>query len=207
MNTFDYGFIHVPKTGGTSIIEFLNKNYPNKFVCSRFNGNPFHSLTTSDVDVPIVIIRNPIDRFISSYYYWKKGPQNGPYQKVYRDHQNSNFSIDQFVDLLQKNKASVNTEITWNVHFKPQHNWIKEKDFAKTIVIKYKENLSDSVYSLMDYLKLPKYQHPLKKSNMCNYEPVQVSEYTMNYISRLYHQDFILWESILSRNSIFKLII
>jgi len=208
MDSIEYGFVHIPKNGGTSVCEFLHKNYPKTFVCNTINGKaPYHSLTTAHADVPIVIIRNPVDRFLSAYYYWRNGPINGPHKKVYKDHPYTDLTIDQFIDLLQKNKSIVNSSITWDVHFNPQYYWIKEEDYAKTIVIRYVKDLSDSIYSLVDYLKLPKYQYPMQKINTCCYNPIELSKYSLDYINSVYYKDFALWQSVLSKDNIFKLII
>jgi len=203
----EYGFVHIPKTGGTSVINFLKKNYPNYFVCSRFKNKPYHSLTTKDISNPIAIVRCPFDRFLSSYKYWKYGPANGPWVNAYRHSEKLNISIDEFIDTIQENAHIINTPLTWYAHFHPQSKWIREEDYHKTIIINYKPDLQDSIMSLIKYLNLESPDNRLEKINTSRDCNIILTDKVRDYIKEYYAKDFELIDNILSRKNIFRLVI
>lgn len=201
-----YGFVHIPKTGGTSVCKFLLDNYPDNFICSRFDNKPYHSLTTKDIDNPIVIIRCPIERFLSSFYYWKYGPKNGPWVNKYNNH-NNQISIEKFIELFESDPSIVNTNITWRLHFQPQHDWIFNEDFAKTVIIKYHNDLQKSILKLIKYLNLNDPSSKLEAINISKKEPITITNIVKNYILNKYQKDYELIELINSTQNIFRQII
>ena len=56
-------FIHIPKNGGTSIKEITNNSRT-----IVYNGHET-DVYNKNLSNQLVVIRNPIDRFISSVYY------------------------------------------------------------------------------------------------------------------------------------------
>lgn len=66
-----YKFIHPTKTGGTTLKHTIQLYYHHLIDC-----NTFHSTMEELGDfeaTPIIVIRNPIDRFCSIYNYWLAG--------------------------------------------------------------------------------------------------------------------------------------
>ena len=64
-------FIHIPKTGGTSITKWLEKNF--KTDNRRKHGYLSHAEAIwKDLGWTFSIVRNPFDRIASSYFYQKK---------------------------------------------------------------------------------------------------------------------------------------
>lgn len=204
-----YGFIHIPKTGGTSISKFFNDNYPNHFICSRFDGKPYHSLNTSHIENPIAIVRCPFERFLSSYFYWKNGPVNGPWINKYNNHDRSHITIDEFIDYITNDSSFVNTSLTWGLHFKPQSYWIHTQDYGRTIIIRYQHNLQNSVIKLIQYLNLPAPHTALDKINISKYDntSLALSDKTKRYIEAYYQSDLKLLHLINTRQGIFRVII
>lgn len=79
MSNIKIKFLHTPKTGGTAIKSTLVKNYTKHvgvFLKSKIEGLYFchHSeIHKNDEFQYIFIVRNPIDRFVSHYNYFKYG--------------------------------------------------------------------------------------------------------------------------------------
>ena len=65
-----YKFIHPTKTGGTTIKHTLKLHYSRE-ISGGSDRN--HEIYCKDHDNPIIIIRDPVDRFCSIYNYWKAG--------------------------------------------------------------------------------------------------------------------------------------
>lgn len=202
-----YSFIHIPKTGGTAIIEYLQKNYSDIFICSRLPDNPYHSLMAKDVDNPICIIRDPYDRFLSAYSYWRYGPMNGPWVAKYNNHKNSNIELDDFIDQIQIHKELLNTSITWQLHFKPQSYWIRSEDYNKSIIIKYKKDLTKSVCLLLDFLNISYKKFYLAQTNNSKVKTNIISDKAIKYINDNYVEDFQLIDKLNTRQDIFRFVI
>lgn len=85
-----YQFCRIQKTGGTSFIQHLNDMFPKQIICPIYfdyelnNINPFEfKVFTGHISLNslyqyytkvnhIFLLRSPIERIISSFFYWKK---------------------------------------------------------------------------------------------------------------------------------------
>jgi|TARA_B110001452_G_C15240291_1_gene429375 hypothetical protein len=123
-----YNYCHIAKTAGTSLRDSVaNREEINYYGHSKLDK-------CSIMDNNFVIIRDPIDRFISSFNYCKYGSD------IYRIHDNPSSSIDdkelninEFISKLKEGD-----EDSWNIinstegicgegHWKSQHDFIGEK--------------------------------------------------------------------------------
>lgn len=109
-------FVHIPKTGGTSIYELFG-----------VKGHD-HSIPTKNKKVNLYrfcFIRNPIDRFISAFEYQKLLINNdiGLALPLREGMKRLNFDFFKFVSYIDKN------QIKQNLHFRPQVEWIKNKEY------------------------------------------------------------------------------
>ena len=100
MNLPIYQFVHVPKTGGTAVEVLFEKNYIDRIVGTT------HKWVCKIDNNPIVIIREPIERFISAYHYWK----NGSHGRNSRDNtfheKYDSYTIKDFIQLQKERKKS-----------------------------------------------------------------------------------------------------
>lgn len=70
--------IHIPKTAGSAISRWMIRNASGKWVAKNTHGSKHatkqraQSLLKHDLGTTIVCIRNPWDRFVSAYFYYKQ---------------------------------------------------------------------------------------------------------------------------------------
>ena len=144
-------FVHIPKTGGTTIenVMELDKGH---IGCGfgEFNGKALQHLTfheikkilgdeTFDKYEKISIYRNPISRMVSEYY-WCEIPGIG-----HKDGQD----FDSFLDYVEKCVRNENfNETIYHDHFIPQHKFVFD-DNDKLVV--------DKLFNFDDFDSIDKY--------------------------------------------------
>lgn len=100
-------FIHIPKTGGTSLTQAIRAKYPRLLTLSTpeqfgaFRANPslasvdaiaghsifgIHRHVSTQIEY-MTVLRDPIDRIVSDYYYAKRTPQRGELHRRIHDEQ------------------------------------------------------------------------------------------------------------------------
>ena len=200
-----YKFIHVPKTGGSSVEKFI-KPYSDQIIGFGHDNICRHN------DNPIIIIRYPVDRFVSMFYYWKYGSETGLFK---RDRlwlkKYGSFTIKDFIVLLE-NRSFKNLyhDFTWDQHFLPYSEWIDESSYSKTIVILYENPLDNKLYDLFKYIDIPieKPPRPLTTINVSRKDNSGVLDNTdLEWVKEYFKDDFILWNKLHQEPELFKKII
>lgn len=153
-------FIAVPKTGSTSIQNFLKKNLPNGISIDKNIPNDIglekHSSALEIKNVIknykdyycFAVIRNPFDWY-ASWYTYAKDP------KPVVDSQGK--SLKEFINsynYLNKELLSYFTD--------------ENGEIIVDTIIKYENNLEKELYKIMDKLSI-KVEHPLLKLNVSKY--------------------------------------
>ena len=121
-------FIHIPKTGGSSVEQFIKDGGRNSITYIGVQNNrSLHHYTAIELrkDLPILfrnyykfsIVRNPYDRLLSEYYWT-------PIQNVGYKAGKTKREFLQYVENTVKNQRYF-TNI-YNDHFIPQYNFIYE---------------------------------------------------------------------------------
>tara|TARA_Y100000389_G_C17315102_1_gene440038 strand:- start:148 stop:759 length:612 start_codon:yes stop_codon:yes gene_type:complete len=148
----EFIFIHVPKTGGTTIEQAM------KLTGSRngygvIKNAAFHHFTAVEVKQllgdklfdmynKVSVVRNPYTRFVSEYY-WCQVPNVG-----FRHNQ----PFNEFIDYVEKCVKEKNFyETIYHDHFIPQYMYVSNNLSDK------KEIIIDNLLRFEDYEKINKY--------------------------------------------------
>lgn len=202
-NVDTYQLIHVPKTGGTAFYTFLQENFPNVFREYMYEGQRPHELKAISVKNPIVIIREPFERIFSIYRYWRSGSEM--FLRNLKEPK-SELSFCEFLDDV--NIFNVWSSYIWVDHLLPQCYWLGPDDYSKTIVIKYRKDLSACMGALLEYLELEVPEKTIEKVNVTldcfDYE---ISQTEKQKIIDRYDCDFELWNNLCSNKSMFRKVI
>jgi hypothetical protein len=189
-----YTFIHIPKCGGTPVEWYFNDNYKEHIIGMT------HSYIATTTNKPIIIIRNPIERFISLYHYWKNGSHGRNSRPAEFHEKYGNFSIKQFIELIKNNQRNeLVYGYTWREHYYPQVHWISSETYKNAIVITYVPDLQEKIYKLFDFIQIKNKFIPLGKKNETRKkegeENVKMDEDDIQWLKEYYPLDFILWEN------------
>ena len=206
-----YHLIHTTKTGGTALLDFLLKNYPKYFKYGINDSylKPLHSFSCGDSKRPIIIFRNPIDRFNSMFGYWKNGsskwPRSHAFLKKYQE-----LTMNEYASLIRNNRTDIlNQGHTWDVHYAPQSRWFTG-NYENIIVIQYQKNLENSAFQLLEFLDISNKGITLKRVNSTkknkNYFE-DLNQESLDWFYEYFKEDFEIQQKILSTPEIFKKVI
>lgn len=198
-------FIHIPKNGGTSIknICIKNKNL-------QYNGH-YTNVYNKHLLNQLVVIRNPIDRFISAinyslqkYYYEPsiryllKNNINTP-EKFIRILMNPSHIEHNNVLRVIKNNIHVigNKKLKLKWTYSPQYLWINNPKFV--IIM---DNFNDE---LMYFIKKYNLQGSVIQKNKTYTSNNVISDECKNFIIKLYKKDYEIYNTYKNINYIKRL--
>lgn len=146
------------------------------------------------------------------YKYWKRGARDTYERDSVFVRENEDVTILDFIHLLQKNKRALCTGFTWDVHFANISKWIGKTDYKHIVVVRYKDNLNDSVHKLLAALDIPDRNITLHRVNVSKsandeekrlFESPEVSEFITEY----FKDDIELINMVNNNPEAFKLVI
>ena len=198
-----YQLVHVPKTGGTALYNFLHDNFPDVFREYMYEGQRPHELKAMSVQNPIIIIREPFDRIASVYRYWRCGSE------IYNEKDGGTkreLSFSEFLDDI--NIFNVWSSYVGAEHILPQSCWMDPTSYSKSIVIKYRKDLSSSMGALLEYLGMNIPDEQMSKINITsNSDEIKITDGDRQKIIERYWCDFMLWYDLHNNKDKFKKVI
>lgn len=102
-------FVHIPKTGGTSVRAWLSKNTP------RYIHPSLPMMTPQET---FAVVRNPWDRVVSLWAFWNKLKKaDVPFDDFVRNLQSYKFREDSWFTFDQPQKAWIPDGVTYLLKF------------------------------------------------------------------------------------------
>ena len=186
-------FIHMKKTGGTSIQTWLLHN-TNSFDFSKHEGYDRANNRFGDLGFTFTIVRNPFDRYVSWYYYMLSKTKTR-LEKVKTNKKllnnpkkmNTKYSVE-------RNKAMLN-ELNKGFNYYTQNNLLNNitpqyPSASKCDVVLRLENLDNDIKIIKNRFSIDNNPpHLLKTKRPSNYLD-QYNKTTLDLIYNLHKDDF-----------------
>lgn len=186
MSNLKVGFIHITKSGGTNI---KDKNKNNELYFGILHDED--ALYYYKKQMPcFAIIRNPIERYESMFYYNTFG--SNKYSKS-----NNIEDINLFIDKHYDNPKFIN-KFENGTQFRKQVSWLNDNNCY--IMLFDKKKLVNNIEKfLLDEFSIHyKYDYEGKRINVSNIkEKVQLTQNSIDKIKKLYHEDVQLYNNLL----------
>lgn len=193
-------FVHITKTGGTTIASGLMKR------CPRQVTGYGHSKVEHDVpknQLVVTILRDPVERIRSQFFYWRDGSTTLNTRTAAENTENRKLfpTLSSFLDAAIQNTPNfhrVTTKrygFTWDQHFHPQASWLSVPTRAHFVCF-HSSNLVKRTQSLLDALHIPCDLNGIDKKNpTLPYEDETLSPAHMEWLRRTFRRDFELWNA------------
>ena len=200
LNFENLRFIHIPKTGGTSIEHAAKENDLlwgkfDKELKSIKGCRAWHSPQKIS-GYSFCVIRCPYERIISEFYH-----QN---EIIDYTEENLNKFIQRILSKINRNNY------IHDAHFLEQYKFYEYCD----IVISF-ENLETNLNKLMKIFRLPvlkldylpggpKQQSKRNNVQFTKFNKDNINEYNLKLIKEKYHLDFVIWDKVKKNSILFK---
>jgi hypothetical protein len=197
-NTNKFTFVHPTKCGGTSVENFLNKHYSKYFYIN------YHYNKCKNNNNPVIIVRDPIDRFKSMYKYWKNGSEIFIHKNKHIN-KFKNINIKTFIELIKNKSDILYNNFLKNIHYAPITDWIKVSNYNKLIIVKYCKDLNIPFQKMINSFNIPNLNIPIPHSNVSkNKENIVLDEEDLQFIQEYFKKDYELIELINTNPRLFR---
>ena len=181
-------FIHIPRTGGTSIVSTIVNEKGIKVLYHNIKSPNFKlpSNICTDNDTAFAFVRNPYERLASSYFYLRNGGVNQEDKNDANIFELNRLNFNDFINKKLKLAAAS------QIHFLPQNHYLKNVPNLK--VFKF-ENIDKDFKEFCELVKIG--YRPLPKKNSSIKNPLYVNAYTganLDIINKVYETDFIEYD-------------
>ncbi len=180
-------YIHIPKAAGNALIKSLyGVSATGHDLLNRYKDN---NESKFNLYYKFAVVRNPFDRFVSSFFYLKQGGIGFFDDDFANKYLSGIDSFDAFVLKLKSDEAFRKSVMTW-IHFVPQIDFLSldGKTISVDRVVKL-ENINTDISALCQDLNLPvvemKKDNASKRSSYKDYYTPEL----VGIVSELYRQD------------------
>lgn len=189
-------FIHIPKTGGTSIRKFLEDNkimYVNRHIKGSFHKSIRKFPIENKKYYSFAFVRNPYDRILSSWlmFQYKKEFEWKTREELI------NLTFRQFLErAINKNtvKYIINNNKFRVKHVEPQHHFVTNRQgkIGVNFIGRF-ENLEEDFAKVCDRLNIPFNGLPHLNSTKHKHYSEYYTKKTKELVDRIYKKDFELF--------------
>jgi hypothetical protein len=179
----------IPKNACISLSLFTNENNIKNYPHNRGdNKNPERVKRLHSHDMIFCVLRNPMDRVISAYYYLYNGGRNAYDKRDWEKYCSKYENIEEFI--LNGMEVAKNEQI----HFHSQESWLMDscgKVPIENIEFLRFESLNDDLKKFSEKygFKYSTVEHKNKSNKKSNI----LSEKSLNKIRELYQEDYELY--------------
>jgi hypothetical protein len=199
MDKKKYGFIHIPKTGGSSIKKIIEMSDKSDII--YLGHNRIIDIQNTDLNY-VTLVRNPYDRLVSAYFYLDELIKSKEIDgTIYTKDEITNIlSIEnlkfteeiescrdfkEFVMKIESEKLIENT-----LHIKPMHYWIGDANEIKIFKIDDINNIAIEFFKNLGIEKINEIK--INTSKHGNYKEYLDAE-IISEINKIYELDFKLF--------------
>ena len=178
-------FIHIPKSAGTVIRDFLKTNDREfKVIFSHPTFSEIQTEYDLSTYFKFTFIRNPWDRFVSTFFYLKQNVKDEELLNEARK-KLSNYSFTSFVKelYLEKNQFSKN----YFIHLRPQIHFLESMDNID--FIGRFENFQEDFNIICDKIKIPRQQLPHDNKSKHKHYTEYYDDETKQIVAEKYAKD------------------
>lgn len=161
-------FVHIPKTGGTSVCNALGITRIGHWVYHR-NFSEFSWC----------VFRDPVDRFLSAFNHLKYNARN-------QLDKNNSATYIQGKELSLFIKTGLVTAAENQQHFLPQIHWIPD---GVTHIVPF-EKLNEGFKTMYQNIELPNVNHTERQET-------ELTQKEIDIINRVYYVDKLIYESLI----------
>lgn len=190
------GFIHITKTGGTNI---KDKNKNNNIKYGNYHNETAMTYKNNKMKC-FAILRNPIERYVSLFYYNTQGSNK------YKKTNNIKMNINNFVSQHYENKTLID-KFERGMQFKKQVEWLENADIDNTFLVMFsKNNLINNIREMCKYIGIDFiYDSNINNINVTNYDnSLELTEDSKNKIIEMYLDDYNLYNKFVNLNKPFS---
>ena len=200
-------FVHSTKTGGTLLEDALLRQR-----CGIEASGRGHELKESDYEkrhrTVVTVLREPLDRLHSQFFYWRDGSSSGPFRRTAferREHQRLYPDLASFVNAQMHGSrlaAMIRTnrmQFTWAAHFEPQAHWLNGRHLDTWVVCYNKTGLVDNARAMFAAMGHACRLDDRLVNPTKDYSTETLPSAEMEWVRRKHAKDLALWSKCAGR--------
>ena len=183
-------FVHLAKTGGTSVRKILKASLVNSFDCvhhhtlirfrngERTHRSQFKPRELGPYPLAFLMVRHPVARLISCYHYFLAGGLNAqPRDRCFPEDQAAQRFLEELAPNLEQCCQQLPQIAAQLPHFQPMTFWLDAlpNPLADRVFTGRQERFDADLHLLFDQLQVPLDPALLQRSNSSPPEPLLAS--------------------------------